>query len=77
MTVNQCFNLFDRTYIISSRDRQELNTSSVREVVGKMKDSGLLKIVRDSKTIDALYLELTSKGIEKYEALRKHFKPKM
>lgn len=77
MTVNQCINLFDRTYIISSRDRQELNSSNVLEVVSKMKDSGLVKIIRDSKTIDALYLELTTKGIEKYESLRARLRPKL
>jgi DNA-binding MarR family transcriptional regulator len=72
MTVNQCLSLFDSTYIISSRDRKELNTSTVRTLVRKMKEGGFVRIIRDSKTIDALYLELTIKGIEKYELLRKH-----
>lgn len=71
MTVNQCLSLFDSTYIISSRDREELNTSTVRTLVRKMKEGGFVNVIRDSKTIDALYLELTTKGIEKYELLRK------
>lgn len=77
MTINQCFNLFDSTYIISSRDRKELNSSNVQRLVSRMKENGLVKIVKDSKTIDALYLELTSKGIKKYESLKRQLKPRL
>jgi DNA-binding MarR family transcriptional regulator len=76
MTVDQCLSLFDSTYIISSRDRQELNTSTVQAVVRKMYEGGFVKIIKDSKTIDALYLELTTKGIKKYKLLKKRLHSK-